>query len=268
MNTRKTLFIALLSINMAQAQNVLPKVKHAEPLYMDLVRDLGAKRGEKEWNIGAEISHHRQYTSHSSFIEYEFAPLNRLGFEIEVPFTFYRIHPEETGNDPVPRNRMEGIKLATQYTFLVSEQRQLSAALLYSHEFMFHSFYTMNAKQLLLKAQQYSPAIIIAKRWGTRFHSLVYVGPEWIHAMAEHGTAMQYQLNTSMHYALPASRHLIGVEINEEFRSKDHMMIIRPQTKLALSNAIALGIITGIPVDARQENISFMVRFIYEPATN
>ena len=26
------------------------KVLHAEPLYIDLIRDLGARKGEKEWN--------------------------------------------------------------------------------------------------------------------------------------------------------------------------------------------------------------------------
>lgn len=28
------------------------KIKHAEPLYLDLMRDLGARKGEAEFNIG------------------------------------------------------------------------------------------------------------------------------------------------------------------------------------------------------------------------
>ena len=28
------------------------KVLHAEPFYIDLIRDLGARKGEKEWNVG------------------------------------------------------------------------------------------------------------------------------------------------------------------------------------------------------------------------
>ena len=28
------------------------KVLHAEPLFIDLIRDLGARKGEREWNIG------------------------------------------------------------------------------------------------------------------------------------------------------------------------------------------------------------------------
>ena len=32
------------------------KISHAEPLYLDLVRDLGARKGEREWNVGTQFS--------------------------------------------------------------------------------------------------------------------------------------------------------------------------------------------------------------------
>ena len=32
------------------------KVLHAEPLYIDLIRDLGARKGEKEWNLGLGLT--------------------------------------------------------------------------------------------------------------------------------------------------------------------------------------------------------------------
>jgi hypothetical protein len=32
------------------------KVLHAEPLYIDLIRDLGARKGEKEWNVGMGLT--------------------------------------------------------------------------------------------------------------------------------------------------------------------------------------------------------------------
>ena len=28
------------------------KIEHAEPLFIDLIRDLGARKGEREWNVG------------------------------------------------------------------------------------------------------------------------------------------------------------------------------------------------------------------------
>lgn len=38
------------------------KVLHAEPLYIDLIRDLGARKGEKEWNIGLGLTDNNDLT--------------------------------------------------------------------------------------------------------------------------------------------------------------------------------------------------------------
>ena len=43
------------------AQTLPDKVSHAEPLYLDLVRDLGARKGEKELNVGAEFINTNEY---------------------------------------------------------------------------------------------------------------------------------------------------------------------------------------------------------------
>jgi hypothetical protein len=90
-----------------------PKVLHAEPLYIDLIRDLGARKGEKEWNLGLGITDNNRYDSYEALIEYEFAPIDRLGFEVELPFSFY--YPS-SGNDrnEIPRSRLNSLKLATQ----------------------------------------------------------------------------------------------------------------------------------------------------------
>ncbi|SMB98017.1 hypothetical protein SAMN00120144_3514 [Hymenobacter roseosalivarius DSM 11622] len=65
------------------------KVLHAEPLYIDLIRDLGARKGEKEWNVGLGLTDNLRYDSYQLLVEYEWAPINRLGLEVEVPLTFY-----------------------------------------------------------------------------------------------------------------------------------------------------------------------------------
>jgi hypothetical protein len=67
----------------------VPKVLHAEPLYVDLIRDLGARKGEQEWNVGLGITDNLDFDSYQALVEYEFAPLNHFGLEIELPFTFY-----------------------------------------------------------------------------------------------------------------------------------------------------------------------------------
>ena len=41
-----------LYINSIEEKSEPDKILHAEPLYIDLIRDLGARKGEKEWNIG------------------------------------------------------------------------------------------------------------------------------------------------------------------------------------------------------------------------
>ena len=137
-------------------QNAKPlKIRHAEPLYMDLIRDLGARKGEKEWNVGYGIEGHNDYTINHSFVEYEFSPVNRLGLEVEVPFAFYKSANAREGAE-IPRNRVEGLKLAAQYTFLVSEKHQMSMAAGYMHEFRAHSFYSIDHGRGMLKGNSVS----------------------------------------------------------------------------------------------------------------
>ena len=69
-------------------------------------------------------------------IEYEFAPVNRLGLEVELPFTFYS---ENSSNDSIqkPSHRVESIKTAIQWTFFVSPLHNTSMALGYINELEF-----------------------------------------------------------------------------------------------------------------------------------
>src|SRR5690606_32840927 len=99
------------------------KVLHAEPLYIDLIRDLGARKGEKEWNIGLGLTDNQDYDSYLALVEYEWAPIDRLGLEIELPFSFYYTSNEK---DKTPKSRLQSLKLAAQYTFLVSEKYKTS----------------------------------------------------------------------------------------------------------------------------------------------
>lgn len=55
------------------------KVLHAEPLYIDLIRDLGARKGEKEWNLGFGLTDNLSFDSYEALVEYEWAPIDRLG---------------------------------------------------------------------------------------------------------------------------------------------------------------------------------------------
>ena len=81
------------------------KILHAEHLYIDLIRDLWARKGEKEWNIAFGITDKLRFDSHEALIEYDWAPINRVGFEGELPFTFYSGIPEAY-QDAIPSHQL------------------------------------------------------------------------------------------------------------------------------------------------------------------
>ncbi len=107
MNTKKTLVLILVlalskhtiaqitkseqdSLYIQQVENHKEPIKvlHAEPLFIDLIRDLGARKGEKEWNVGLGLTDNLKFDSYEALVEYEWAPIDRLGFEVELPLHF------------------------------------------------------------------------------------------------------------------------------------------------------------------------------------
>ena len=243
------------------------KISHAEPVYTDLIRDLGARKGEKEINVGWEMNDHSRYIEHSGFVEYEFSPLNRLGLEVEVPFNYYNAERIHTGEE-LPNEKIEGLKFAVQYTFLVSGKHRMSMAAGTIYELGLHSFKTISASRKIMKGNELNPFLIVAKRWGRQFHSLLYTGPVFHRHFEERRSLATLQTNVSVHYQLPHSAHLLGVEVNHEWAPESVETVIRPQLKLKLNAGFALGVATGIPVDHRQEGLSFMARLIYELKSN
>ncbi|WP_256004890.1 HAEPLYID family protein [Pedobacter deserti] len=238
------------------------KVEHAEPLYVDLIRDLGARKGEREWNIGMGLTDNNKFDAYTALVEYEFAPVNRLGFEVELPFTFYYRNQRNTNPDSIPGNRLNSLKLATQYSFFVSPAWQTSMAVGYMHEFELSPFRDYRHGAFL--GHLYSPFFIVAKRWGSSFHSLIYTGPNISHHRG-HRREMSWQHNTSVHYMIRGSRNFIGLEMNKEFRDSDFDMTIRPQLRVAIAENLMIGIVTGIPVNRENERFSSFLRIIYEP---
>jgi hypothetical protein len=43
------------------------KVLQAEPLYIDLIRDLGARKGEHEWNVGIGLTDNVNYDKYTHY---------------------------------------------------------------------------------------------------------------------------------------------------------------------------------------------------------
>lgn len=239
-----------------------PKILHAEPLFIDLIRDLGARKGEKEWNIGMGMQDMRRYDEFEALIEYEWAPIDRLGLEVELPLSLYSFR---NGNreGAIPANRLESLKLATQYTFLVSEKSNVSLALGYIHEFELVDLNKLGKGQTF-KGNIYNPFFVAAKRWNTNYHTLIYTGPV-IEKEFDKKANFGYQINWNFHYMVTGTRNFIGMEINQELQGDKLWTTLRPQMRLGLAENLMVGIVSAIPVGQPDAGLGSFVRIIYEP---
>jgi len=240
------------------AQEEPVKVKHAEPLYLDLMRDLGARKGEAEFNLGYGRAVGVDNKEHNGFIEYEWAPINRLGLEIEVPLSFSK------DNVSHKHNKVEGLKLGGQYTFLVSEKHQTSLAVGYMQEFEFLQSDMVNPHTNAFKGFVYSPFFVAAKNFNN-ISTLLYAAPFIEQDRLEGTIETEWSLNASMHYMLPHTGHFIGIENNIRVNKGVVDYVLRPQIKVALSHSLAVGVLSGLPIHSDKFQMDFMTRVIWEP---
>lgn len=239
-----------------------PKVLHAEPLYIDLIRDLGARKGEHEWNLGLGLTDNLDFDSYEALVEYEWAPADRLGLEVELPFTFYS-PLKGAANSSVPSNQLNSLKVAMQWSFFVNEAMATSMAIGYINEFELSDFDTFG--QPLVTGNVYNPFLVVAKRWGSNWHSLIYTGPRIAHHYHENSWHTEYDVNTSIHYMIPQSRNFIGIEFNKVMTTHDFDMTIRPQMRVSVADNLMVGIVAGVPVSRENERFSSFLRLIWEP---
>lgn len=237
------------------------KVLHAEPLYIDLIRDLGARRGEKEWNVGLGLIDNNTFDKYTALVEYEWAPIDRLGLEVELPVSIY--YPT-TGNATAPSNKLNSLKVAAQYSFYVSEKRATSMAFGYIQEFELTEFVNYGKKSFFT-GNVYNPFFVVAKRFGTNFHTLVYTGPAITHHFSDNSINTSLQINSNFHYMIPGTRNFVGIEFNKTVENGDFDMTIRPQMRVGIAENLLIGIVTGIPVSRENERFSTFLRLIYEP---
>ncbi|HMP29059.1 MAG TPA: HAEPLYID family protein [Saprospiraceae bacterium] len=251
------------SIYIAEIENKpgKSKVLHAEPLYIDLIRDLGARKGEKEWNVAFGLNDNARYDKYEALVEYEWAPLDRLGLEIELPFSFYYPTSENT---TVPSSKLNSLKLAAQYSFYVNDKINTSLALGYIHEFEMTAFEFYKSERIF-NGNVFNPFVVGAKRWGNNFHSLIYSGPFITKHFGQNKLDFHWQVNTNFHYMISGTRNFIGVELNKEFYKDDFDMVIRPQMRLGINEHLMIGIVTGIPIRRENQRFSSFFRIIYEP---
>ncbi|MFN4084000.1 MAG: HAEPLYID family protein [Bacteroidia bacterium] len=236
------------------------KVLHAEPLFIDLIRDLGARKGEKEWNVGFGLTDKNNADLYSFLIEYEWAPIDRLGLEVELPFSFYYT-PQRNGEGR--KHKLNSLKAATQYTFFVSDPNNISMAMGYLHEFELIDF-SKYGKRNIYSGNIFNPFFVAAKRWGQNFHTLIYTGP-YVTKMFNLPTFTEWHLNTSFNYMISGTRNFLGIELNKELTKNGFDMVMRPQMRLGIADNFMIGIVTGVPINRSTERLSNFIRIIYEP---
>lgn len=250
-----------LYIHEIENKHPTDKVLHAEPLYIDLIRDLGARKGEKEWNIGLGLTDNNNYDKYTTLIEYEWAPINRLGLEVELPFSIYYATNE---NGKAPSSKLNSLKLAAQYSFYVSEKNKTSMALGYIQEFELTEF-EKYSKSTLFTGNVYNPFFVAAKRWGNNFHTLLYTGPAIAQHFSDKSIDTSLQINSNFHYMISGTRNFLGIEFNKTIQNGDFDMTIRPQMRVGITDNLLIGIVTGIPISRENERFSTFLRLIYEP---
>ncbi|CAN5914394.1 hypothetical protein BH24BAC1_BH24BAC1_25970 [soil metagenome] len=240
------------------------KIEHAEPLYIDLIRDLGARKGEKEWNVGMGLTDKLAFDQYLLLVEYEWAPIDRLGLEVEVPVTIFSSNAPGFTDVPRPSDRVESIKTALQWTFLVTGRHQTSLALGFINELEFTDLNTLSANRIF-RGNVYNPFFVAAKRWPHHFHTLLYTGPLIEHRFGEKQLHTLLEVNTNLHYMLPGTRNFVGLEVNKTLEKGNFDMVLRPQIRVSLMDNLLVGLVTGIPVSKQNERLSSFVRLIYEP---
>jgi len=153
--------------------------------------------------------------------------------------------------------------MAAQWSFLVHEPMATSMAIGYINEFELSDF--RNFGRPLIKGNIYNPFLVVAKRWGNNFHSLIYTGPMLEQNFDSGNIHTTYDIHTSFHYMISGTRNFIGVEFNKVLANEDFDMVIRPQMRLGIADNLLIGIVAGIPVSRENERLSSFVRLIWEP---
>lgn len=236
------------------------KIEHAEPLFIDLIRDLGARRGEREWNVGLGLTDQHSKDEYSMLIEYEWAPINRLGLEVELPFSFYSGTSESNVEES---HRLNCFKTAAQYTFLVQPIWRTSLALGYINELELTDFKSFSNPRFI--GNTFNPFLVGAKRWGQQWHSLIYTGPSFQRHFEHASWNRSYEVNSSLHYLIPTTRNFVGLEMNTVFFDQKQHVVLRPQMRLAVVDNVMVGILAGIPTAKKMERFSAFMRLIWEP---
>lgn len=135
------------------------KVLYVEFFYIDLIRDLGVCKGEKEWNVGLGLIDNQVFDIYEVLVEYEWALVDWFGLEVELFFIFYFLIEEGMF---VFGSCLNSLKMVVQYIFLVDEEKSIFMALGYIYEFELLEF-LMYGSMFMLKGYIFNFFLVMAK---------------------------------------------------------------------------------------------------------
>ena len=272
-----TIIFSIISFSaFCQEAKMEEPTKHYMPLYLDIPAEMNVKKGFKEINVAGGYADFKDFNGVRTLIEYDFAPMDKLGFEIEMPFVF--VNPKtsavQTGNTEavVPEEggavkSAMALRVGFNYSLFNSTKTKTSIAVGYFNEFELTPFEHFGKP--LLEGNEYNPFIAIAKIWKNRLHTMFYTGPAIKQSFEQHTTKITYRFNTIVSYRFGKAEKesFAGIECNQTWANEDAgQMVLRPQIQLAITEKWKLGFVAGIPIATNNHlNGSGFLRIIYSP---
>ena len=250
-------------------------LKHYMPLYLDIPAEMNVKKGYKEINVAGGYADFEHFSGQRALIEYDFAPTDKLGFEIEMPFIFVKQKTQTTtttGQDDVivpeeggAAKSANALRIGFNYALFASQKAKTSVSVGYFNELEFTPFEHFGKP--LFEGNIYNPFVAVAKIWGTRLHSMVYTGPAIKQSFEHHETKTIYRFNTILSYRFGSGNKesFIAMECNQTWANGDAgQLVLRPQIQVELTEKFKLGFVGGIPIaTANHLSGSGFLRLIY-----
>lgn len=242
-----------------------PGIEHADPVFNDFITDLGAKRGTGQinFNFGYQnmVNNHHGLLSQ---LEFEYAPIDNLGFELLLPYNVY--FNNDLSLVERPENKLEFLQWSAQFTFLTSYSNKISMAIGFTNSFEMESpERKLNQnKGVDLKTVLYHPFLTFAKNWSNRYFLTFSGGPDIAQELEPKEWGIGARLNTSFHYGFSEQDHYLGLELNKEILEGSLEMFIRPQVTLQLGEKLKLGAAVGLPAWIEDSSWSAFIRLAYE----
>lgn len=271
-------FLILLTITITNGQNSTkePKsLKHYMPLYLDMPAEMNVKKGYKEFDLAIGHADFKDFSGQRALIEYDFAPIDKLGFEIELPFIFVQqkhsntstateSHSSEEGGGPKSGN---AVRIGFNYSLYSFKEAKTSINAGYFNEIEFSPFEHFGKP--LFEANVYNPFVAVAKIFGDRFHAMIYTGTATKQYFELHKSLTSVRFNTILSYHLgnQYKENFIGIESNQTWaKDESGQMTLRPQAQIEISEKWKLGLVASIPVATNNHlNGSGFIRLIYTP---